>query len=58
MPPASPTPTPLPPLLVLSNSADVKVVNALGVEQWGLTAAAMEQMTGETAQQVLTQGQT
>ena len=42
---------------MLSNSADVKVVNALGVEQWGLTAAAMEQMTGETAQQVLTQGQ-
>lgn len=57
VPTASPTPTPLPPLLVLSNSADVKVVNALGVEQWGLTAAAMEQMTGETAQQVLTQGQ-
>jgi hypothetical protein len=47
----------VPPLLVLSNGIDMKVVNAQGVEQWGLTAAAMEQMTGETAQQVATQGQ-
>lgn len=54
-----PTPLPEPPLALLSNSGtgDMKVVNSQGVEQWGLTAAEMEQMSGETAQQVATQGQ-
>jgi hypothetical protein len=53
------TPLPGPSLALLSNSGtgDMKVVNSQGVEQWGLTAAEMEQMSGETAQQVATQGQ-
>jgi hypothetical protein len=54
-----PTPLPEPPLVLLSNSATggMKVVDSQGVEQWGLSGAEMEQMTGETAQQVTTQGQ-
>jgi hypothetical protein len=57
-----PTPLPEPPLALLVNNApgemtgEMKVVNSQGVEQWGLSAAEMEQMTGETAQQLITQG--
>lgn len=51
-----PTPLPVPPLAVLSYGQELKVVNSQGVEQWGLSNAAMERIFGVTAQEALTQG--
>ncbi len=44
-------------LMLNNETGDMKVVNSQGVKQWGLSAAEMEQMSGETPQQVTTQGQ-
>jgi hypothetical protein len=63
-PTATPTPSPTavrtplsePPLAVLSQGQELKVVNSQGVEQWSLSNAAMEKIFGVSASQAQTQG--
>src|ERR1019366_9035943 len=51
-PTAVPTPAAEPPLAVLSQGQELKVINGQGVEQWGLTTPQMEQIFGVSAQQI------
>jgi hypothetical protein len=51
-----PTAAPEPPLAVLSQGQELKVVNTQGVEQWSLSNAAMEKIFGVSASQAQTQG--
>ena len=55
-PTAVPTPLPEPPLAVLSQGQELKVVNSQGVEQWSLSNTAMEKIFGVSASQAQTQG--
>jgi hypothetical protein len=55
-PTAAPTPAPVPPLAVLSQGQELKVVNSQGVEQWSLSNAAMEKIFGVSASQAQTHG--
>jgi hypothetical protein len=56
MPSSSPSPAPEPPLAVLAQGQDLKMINGQGVEQWELTDPTMEQIFGVTAQQVASEG--
>jgi|HubBroStandDraft_4_1064222.scaffolds.fasta_scaffold00594_3 hypothetical protein len=55
-PTAAPTPAPEPPLAVLSQGQELKVVNTQGVEQFELSNAAMMTIFGVSATQEVTQG--
>jgi hypothetical protein len=55
-PAATITPLPVPPLAVLSQGQELKVVNSQGVRQWSLSNAAMEKIFGVSASQAQTQG--
>src|ERR1022692_2129045 len=55
-PTAVPTPVPEPPLAVLAEGQELKVVTTQGVEQWSLSNAALEKIFGVSASQAQTQG--
>lgn len=55
-PTAVPTPAPEPPLAVLSQGEELKVVNTQGVEQFELSNAAMMKIFGVSASQEAAQG--
>lgn len=56
VPTTAPTPAPEPPLAVLAQGQELKVVNTQGVEQFELSNAAMMKIFGVSASQEVTQG--